>query len=54
MKKPKLAQNRALAVYYRYSLVSLCGLLGRREDYMASLRIKKVDTQLVPMSQVEI
>jgi hypothetical protein len=50
IKKPKLSQNKSLIAFYRYQLISLCSVISKKDDYMASLRIKKTDAVSVPLS----
>lgn len=53
VKKKRAVDNPRIIVHLRYNLVSLFGLLGRREDFMAGLKGK--DEQLmVPLKNTEI
>ena len=40
-RKVHISDNKALQAFYRYQLVSLMTLVGRKEDFINSLRGKK-------------
>ena len=46
--------NSNLACYFQYRQVSLCEALGKRDEYILSLRVKKRDLEPIVLSNVEV
>lgn len=38
--KVKVLESKALAVFYRYQIISLLSVVNRREDYLNSIKSK--------------
>jgi len=51
--KVKLLENKVFKVYFRNQLVSMMGVLNRRDDYFNLLKGKRLDT-LMPMKTQEV